>query len=151
MNDKTHQPDAAAAAGAAVYSKPLLSGYDLWVLGFSNTFVWRCPTRLLLEFYNEHISGNHLDVGVGTGYSWINAPFQQWQSSQAHKVGGVREKKKKTTYIFELIPLRSWQSPPPFIAKKEEGAGQGNKAAKNDDFQYRIIAANPFNRDILEG
>jgi len=82
--------------------QPLLSGYDLWVLGFSNTFVWRCPTRLLLEFYNEHISGNHLDVGVGTGYSWINAPFQQWQSSQAHKVGGVREKKKKTTYIFEL-------------------------------------------------
>jgi hypothetical protein len=67
LNDKTHISDA-AAAGAAVYSKRLLSGYDLWVLGFSNTFVWRCPTRVILDFYNEHISGNHLDVGVGTGY-----------------------------------------------------------------------------------
>lgn len=68
MNSKTQRPDAAAAAGAAVYSKPLLSGYNLWVLGFSNTFAWRCPTQVMLEFYNEHISGNHLDVGVGTGY-----------------------------------------------------------------------------------
>ena len=55
-------------AGAAVYGKRLLSGYDLWVLGFSNTIVWRCPTRIMLDFYNKLISGNHLDVGVGTGY-----------------------------------------------------------------------------------
>ena len=68
MKNKPQIPGEAAAAGAAVYSKPLLSGYDLFVLGFSNTFVWRCPTRLMLEFYNENISGNHLDVGVGTGY-----------------------------------------------------------------------------------
>jgi ubiquinone/menaquinone biosynthesis C-methylase UbiE len=54
--------------GAAVYSKQVLSVYDLYVLGFSNTFVWRCPSRLILDFYNEHISGKHLDVGVGTGY-----------------------------------------------------------------------------------
>jgi SAM-dependent methyltransferase len=38
------------------------------VLGFSNRFVWQCPTPLILDFYNQHISGNHLDVGVGTGY-----------------------------------------------------------------------------------
>jgi len=67
MNDKSQVRDE-AAAGAAVYSKPLLSGYDLFVLGFSNSFVWQCPTRVMLDFYNEHISGNHLDVGVGTGY-----------------------------------------------------------------------------------
>ena len=60
--------DNAAAAGAAVYSKRVLSIYDLYVLGFSNAFVWRCPSRLILQFYNEHISGKHLDVGVGTGY-----------------------------------------------------------------------------------
>lgn len=58
----------AAAKGAAVYNKPVLSIYDWFVLGFSNTFVWRCPSRLILEFYNEHISEKHLDVGVGTGY-----------------------------------------------------------------------------------
>ena len=68
MAEDTPIPDNAPAAGAAIYSKPLLSGYDLWVLGFSNTFVWRCPTRVMLDFYNEHISPRHLDVGVGTGY-----------------------------------------------------------------------------------
>jgi SAM-dependent methyltransferase len=60
--------DGTAAAGAAIYNKPLLSVYDLLVLGFSNTFVWQCPSRLILAFYNEHISGKHLDVGVGTGF-----------------------------------------------------------------------------------
>jgi ubiquinone/menaquinone biosynthesis C-methylase UbiE len=55
-------------AGAAVYSKPVLSVYDFYVLGFSNTFVWECPSRLILAFYNAHVSDNHLDVGVGTGY-----------------------------------------------------------------------------------
>ena len=57
-----------ATAGAAVYNRLVLSAYDLFVLGFSNTFVWRCPTQVMLDFYNEYISGNHLDVGVGTGY-----------------------------------------------------------------------------------
>jgi hypothetical protein len=57
-----------AAAGAAIYSKLFLSVYDFYVLGFSNSFVWQCPSRLILAFYNEHISGKQLDVGVGTGY-----------------------------------------------------------------------------------
>ena len=68
MNGKSQVQDEAVAAGAAIYSKPLLSGYDLFVLGFSNTYVWRCSTRVMLDFYNDHVSGNHLDVGVGTGY-----------------------------------------------------------------------------------
>lgn len=66
--DQEKITDEAVAAGAAIYSKPVLSVYDLYVLGFSNTFVWRCPSALMLDFYNEHISGKHLDVGVGTGY-----------------------------------------------------------------------------------
>jgi SAM-dependent methyltransferase len=57
-----------AHAGSRVYTRPLLSVYDAFVLGFSNTFVWKCPTTRLLAFYNQHISDNHLDVGVGTGY-----------------------------------------------------------------------------------
>lgn len=70
MKTTPQQPQATddAAAGAAVYSRPLLSVYDLFVLGFSNSFVWQCPSRLILDFYNEHVSGKHLDVGVGTGY-----------------------------------------------------------------------------------
>ncbi|MGH7252278.1 MAG: class I SAM-dependent methyltransferase [Nitrospiraceae bacterium] len=55
-------------AGQAVYGKGLLAVYDLGVLGFSNQFVWKCPSRRMLALYNQHVSANHLDVGVGTGY-----------------------------------------------------------------------------------
>jgi len=55
-------------AGQAVYTKRTLRIYDWLVLGFSNRFIWQCPTRELLRHYNECITGNHLDVGVGTGY-----------------------------------------------------------------------------------
>ncbi|GAX43820.1 hypothetical protein NIES4075_48350 [Tolypothrix sp. NIES-4075] len=57
-----------AAAGAASYTKQVLAIYDFLVLGFANTFAWKCPTRLILDFYNQHISNKHIDVGVGTGY-----------------------------------------------------------------------------------
>ncbi len=55
-------------AGQAVYTKRVLSAYDFIVLGVSNRFVWKCPTRRLLEHYDAHVTANHLDVGVGTGY-----------------------------------------------------------------------------------
>ena len=55
-------------AGQAVYTKLTLAIYDLWVLGISNRFIWKCPSSHLLELYNQHISGNHLDLGVGTGF-----------------------------------------------------------------------------------
>jgi len=57
-----------ANAGQAVYSKRTLSLYDFVVLGISNHFLWRCSTNRLLQHYNRHVSSNHLDVGVGTGY-----------------------------------------------------------------------------------
>jgi SAM-dependent methyltransferase len=56
------------AAGAAVYTKFVLSIYDPLVFKFENAFVWKCPTRRLVDHYNRYVSGNHLDVGVGTGY-----------------------------------------------------------------------------------
>ncbi len=55
-------------AGQAVYSKRTLAAYDLVVLGVSNRFIWHCPTQRLEEHYNRHVTVNHLDVGVGTGY-----------------------------------------------------------------------------------
>lgn len=55
-------------AGQAIYTPKLLSIYDLLVLGLSNRFIWKCPTPGLLTHYSRHVSGNHLDVGVGTGY-----------------------------------------------------------------------------------
>jgi hypothetical protein len=56
------------AAGQAIYTPKLLSIYDLFVLGLSNRFIWRCPTPRQLAHYDRHVSANHLDVGVGTGY-----------------------------------------------------------------------------------
>ena len=55
-------------SGAAVYSKRVLRMYDLWVVYFSNTYVWRCHRSRLLERYNEHLGARHLDVGPGTGW-----------------------------------------------------------------------------------
>jgi hypothetical protein len=57
-----------AAAGAAIYGNITLAIYDFFVLGFSNRLAWKCPASEMLTFYNEHVSANHLDVGVGTGY-----------------------------------------------------------------------------------
>ncbi|MGB0894069.1 MAG: class I SAM-dependent methyltransferase [Parashewanella sp.] len=61
MKNSTH-------AGQAIYNKFILSIYDLWVLGISNRFFWRCPTRHIRRLFKLHTSTNHLDVGVGTGF-----------------------------------------------------------------------------------
>tara|TARA_Y100001933_G_scaffold265240_1_gene337787 strand:- start:785 stop:1693 length:909 start_codon:yes stop_codon:yes gene_type:complete len=55
-------------AGQAVYSPFVLKLYDAWVLGISNRLIWKCPTKHLLAMYQQHVTSNHLDVGVGTGY-----------------------------------------------------------------------------------
>jgi hypothetical protein len=69
MNDA---PDVAtseqAMEGQAVYTPLTLALYDIAVLGLSNALVWKCPTSRLLRMYDDNISANHLDVGVGTGY-----------------------------------------------------------------------------------
>src|ERR1700730_18234548 len=56
------------AAGHAVFTKRVLAIYDFLVLGLSNRLIWRCPTQRLVDHYNRHVTANHLDVGVGTGY-----------------------------------------------------------------------------------
>ena len=55
-------------AGQAVYSRRTLPLYDFAVLGISNRFIWKCPTPRLVAHYAQHLSANHLDVGVGSGY-----------------------------------------------------------------------------------
>lgn len=61
--------------GYAVYSKTSLAIYDALVLGLSNRFIWRCRSEFLTALYNRHLSGNHLDIGVGTGYFLDRATF----------------------------------------------------------------------------
>jgi ubiquinone/menaquinone biosynthesis C-methylase UbiE len=55
-------------AGQAVYTHRILSVYDILVLGFSNRYIWKCPSPNIEAHYNIHLSSNHLEVGVGTGY-----------------------------------------------------------------------------------
>ena len=55
-------------AGHAFYTKRSLAVYDLAILGFFSRVAWRCSARRILDHYNAHVSANHLDVGVGTGY-----------------------------------------------------------------------------------
>jgi len=42
-----------AFEGAAIYNKGVLSIYDIWVLGISNTLAWECPSSQILDFYNR--------------------------------------------------------------------------------------------------
>lgn len=62
-------------AGAAIYNRATLLAYDLWVLGLSNQYAWACPTRALLSHFEHHVSGRHLDIGVGTGYLLRHARY----------------------------------------------------------------------------
>ena len=55
-------------AGQASYTRGLLEIYDFFVLGVSNSYIWKCPSRRIEKLYDKHVSANHLDVGVGTGY-----------------------------------------------------------------------------------
>jgi hypothetical protein len=69
MNNKTP-----IETGHQIYNRFVLSVYDWWVLGFSNSLLWRCPTKLLREVFVKNATTNHLDVGVGTGY-YLNKCF----------------------------------------------------------------------------
>lgn len=62
-------------AGQAAYTRPTLAVYDQVALGFLCRFVWRCPRRMIVEAYQQHLSANHLDVGVGTGYFLDHCDF----------------------------------------------------------------------------
>jgi ubiquinone/menaquinone biosynthesis C-methylase UbiE len=55
-------------SGQSIYTKRTLAAYDFVVLGVSNHLFWQCPTQRLVAHYSKHLSANHLDVGVGTGY-----------------------------------------------------------------------------------
>ncbi|MFC3448681.1 class I SAM-dependent methyltransferase [Amycolatopsis speibonae] len=63
-------------AGAAVYSrKPILAAYDLWVLGFVCSRVWRCPNTNMKRLYDRNVEARHLDLGPGTGFFLDKAKF----------------------------------------------------------------------------
>lgn len=72
MNVATHKQ---VEAGQAIYNKYVLAAYDLLVLGVSCQLFWRCPSHRMETQYNNFLSNNHLDVGVGTGYFLDHCQF----------------------------------------------------------------------------
>ncbi|MEM7342659.1 MAG: class I SAM-dependent methyltransferase [Chloroflexota bacterium] len=68
--------------GYAVYTPFMLSIYDWAVIGFLGQ-LWHCPAHYYQAHYQTHITDNHLDVGVGTGYFLDNCRF----STQTPRIG----------------------------------------------------------------
>jgi len=62
-------------ASQALYTKSFLSVYDRLALGLTSRLIWKCPSEGIIRLYNQHISANHLDVGVGTGYFLEHCTF----------------------------------------------------------------------------
>lgn len=65
MNDGKHTGHGHVADVA--YTSRALTPYDVVLKIISGTF-WGCTAARVVEFYNQHVSGNHLDIGIGTGY-----------------------------------------------------------------------------------
>lgn len=63
--------------GAGIYSKPVLAIYDTLVVRLSNSFAWRCPSRLMLAQYDRLLGRRHLDVGPGTGWYLAHAQLPE--------------------------------------------------------------------------
>jgi SAM-dependent methyltransferase len=63
------------AKGASVYTPSFLSIYNLVVLRFNNSVLWRCPREKLLQHYDQNITCNHLDIGPGTGWYLQHVKF----------------------------------------------------------------------------
>jgi ubiquinone/menaquinone biosynthesis C-methylase UbiE len=61
--------------GQAAFTKSALAFYDSFVLRMTCRWVWRCPNERVLAWYGKHLSANHLEVGVGTGYFLDHAAF----------------------------------------------------------------------------
>jgi ubiquinone/menaquinone biosynthesis C-methylase UbiE len=62
-------------ASQALYTRGFLYVYDRLALGLTSRLIWKCPPENILNLYNRHVSANHLDVGVGTGYFLDNCTF----------------------------------------------------------------------------
>ena len=71
------QPSDPGYRGQADYTPGFLALYDKLVLGVFNRLVWRCPTAEILGLYQEHVGGDHLDAGPGTGWYLDNCTFAE--------------------------------------------------------------------------
>ncbi len=62
-------------AGQAVYTPGMLRFYNFLILKVIVPYIWRCPVNNVVKMYNENITSNHLEIGVGSGYFLENTMF----------------------------------------------------------------------------
>jgi hypothetical protein len=67
--------ETAGYAGAAGYTRGVLTWYDLFVLGIVCPVVWGCHRTELLRSYDRNVGARHLDLGPGTGYFLARCRF----------------------------------------------------------------------------
>jgi 2-polyprenyl-3-methyl-5-hydroxy-6-metoxy-1,4-benzoquinol methylase len=153
-------------AGQAVYTKRVLGAYDFLVLGVSNRFIWKCPSRRLMEHYDKYISANHLDVGVGTGYFLDRCRFP----SPAPRVALMDLNQNALDFASQRIArhypdayLRNVLEPIPFDAPKFDSIGvnyllhclPGSMESKAVVFDHLKPLMNPgavlFGSTLLQG
>lgn len=51
-----------------LYNQPVIYLYNPFALRFGCRLLWGCSVDELVTLYNDNISANHLDIGIGTGY-----------------------------------------------------------------------------------
>lgn len=62
--------------GIRIYSGLLLAVYDFLIMRVLNPWVWRCDPKNYSDLYLSHMSRNHADIGVGTGYFLDRCTYQ---------------------------------------------------------------------------
>jgi SAM-dependent methyltransferase len=62
-------------AGQAAYTPGMLSIYNLLILRVIVPYIWKCPVDNVIKLYNNNITSNHLEIGVGSGYFLENCKF----------------------------------------------------------------------------
>jgi len=62
-------------AGQAAYTPGMLSIYNLLILRVIVPYIWKCPVDNVIRLYNNNITSNHLEIGVGSGYFLENCKF----------------------------------------------------------------------------
>ncbi len=63
---------------AAPYRGVNLRLYDLFVLHFTSPRAWGCTAEELSQMYRRHLSHDHAEVGVGSGYFLSNHVRADW-------------------------------------------------------------------------
>lgn len=61
-------PRPAVADSIKAYSRLGLRVYDPLIVNLVAPRVWDCSPDALTEHYREHVTSNHADIGVGTGF-----------------------------------------------------------------------------------